>query len=64
MSKTERSRRYPPDFGHWHGGPTPHICKIGNDLEESERQAATLDKLRKEHHDALVRRAEQPPTGR
>jgi hypothetical protein len=64
MAKNGNERRYPPQFGHWHGAPTPHICKIGNSLDESERHAAALAALRKEYQDALVRRAEQPPTGR
>ena len=68
MQKTGREKRYPPQFGHWHGAPTPHICRIGVSLEESERHAAALTELRKQQQqgatDAPVRRPERPFTGR
>jgi hypothetical protein len=60
MAKNGNERRYPPQFGHWHGAPTPHICTIGNSLEESETHAAALAALRKEYQDAPLRRAEPP----
>jgi hypothetical protein len=64
MAKKEAARRYPPQFGHWNGAPQAFICGIGNSLAESETIAAALAALRKEYQDALVRRTEQPPTGR
>jgi hypothetical protein len=30
-------------------GTEPHICRIGNDLTESERAAAALQRLREAH---------------
>ena len=30
-------------------GTEPHICRIGNDLTESERVAAALQRLREAH---------------